>query len=156
MAVAKQLQEYLDQQDIDYDLVEHPRTECTSETAQAAHIPGTKVLKTVVIHREQGCVLAVVPSTHRIRLDALQDILGAPLGLASETEIAELFDDCELGAVPPVGAAYDLPVMLDQGLSELDDVYFEAGDHRTLVHVNGAEFKTLMHDARNDRFSSHI
>jgi hypothetical protein len=57
-----------------------------------------------------GYVLAVVPSTHRVELGVVRDILGGHLGVAAEAEIARLFDDCELGAVPPIGAAYGLPV----------------------------------------------
>ena len=77
------------------------------------------------------------------------------LGLATEKEIAELFDDCDRGAVPPVGAVYGLEVVVDEGLAELPDVYFEGGDHRTLVHVTGDGFRTLMKDARRAQLSHH-
>ena len=156
MAIAERLRVFLDQESIAYDTVEHPRTECSSRTAQAAHIPGDQVLKSVVIRREQGPLLAVVPSTHRIELSALQDILETRLGLASEMEVRELFDDCAVGAVPPIGAAYDLPVIVGQDFSDLDDVYFEAGDHKTLVHVHGTDMKQLLRDAMSERFSRHV
>ncbi len=79
-----------------------------------------------------------------------------PLGLATEGEIADLFDDCDLGAVPPVGAAYGLSVVLDESLVDAPEVYFEGGDHTTLVHVAGDAFGTLMSDARRGRFSHHV
>ena len=70
-----------------YETVDHPRTATASETAQAAHIPGSRLAKTVVIHLESGPVLAVVPSSHRVDLGELQSLLDRRLGLASETEI---------------------------------------------------------------------
>ena len=105
MALGKRLKHYLDSEKINYDLVSHPRTMTSSESAQAAHISGERMIKSVVIHHELGYLLAVVPSTHRIDLGTLQSLAGTRLGLASETEIGEVFSDCDFGAVPPVGAA---------------------------------------------------
>ena len=153
MTIASKLEQYINDHGITYDLVVHPRTETASDSAHAAHIPGRRVAKTVVIHQKDAYCLAVVPSTHRIELDTLAEFIGARLGLATEEEIAELFDDCDVGAVPPVGAAYGLSVALDESLGEVSDVYFEGGDHRTLVHVKSDAFKELMKDAREGRFS---
>jgi Ala-tRNA(Pro) deacylase len=122
-------------------------------TAEAAHVPGDRLAKTVVIHLEDGYVLAVVPSNHRVDLGDLQELLGRRLGLAAETEVGRLFGDCDLGAVPPVGAAYGLPAVVDRSLSGLDRVWFEGGDHRTLISVTGADFDRLMREARHGSFS---
>lgn len=55
--------------------------------------------------------------------------------------------------MPPVGSAYDVPVLLDESLGDVNDVYFEGGDHRTLVHMSGSNFRNLMKDAQVARFS---
>lgn len=156
MTIAKRLKDHLERVGVAYDTVPHPRTATASETAQAAHVPGDLVAKGVVVHHEQGYVLAVVPSTHRIDLGAVQEIVGARLGLAGENEIDRIFGDCSAGAVPPIGAAYDLPTLLDQSLDDRDEVYFEGGDHKTLVLVTGKDFQQLMSDARRARFSEHV
>jgi Ala-tRNA(Pro) deacylase len=153
MTIAARLQHYLDGQGVGYDTVPHQRTSTSAGSAQATHVPGDRLAKPVVIHHDGGYVLAVVPSTHRVELGVVRDILGGRPGLATEAEIARLFDDCELGAVPPIGAAYGLPVLLDESLDGAADLYFEGGDHRTLVHVSGDAFQTLTKDARRARFS---
>lgn len=153
MTIAKKLQEYIDREGVAYDTVAHHRTATTSQSAQAAHVPGRRLAKSVVVHHETGYVLAVVPSTHRIELTTLQEVMDRRLGLASEEEVSALFSDCDEGAVPPIGLAYDVPVVLDESLENGGDVYFEAGDHRTLVHVSGPAFRTLTKDARVARFS---
>jgi Ala-tRNA(Pro) deacylase len=153
MTIATRLRNYLDGQQIRYDEIAHPRTETSSRTAQAAHVPGRLVAKSVVVHHELGYALAVVPSSHRVELDTLQGLLGKRLGLASENEIAKLFEDCDRGAVPPVGAAYGVPVVIEEGLVNASDVYFEGGDHATLVHVTGDGFRKLMKEARAAQFS---
>jgi Ala-tRNA(Pro) deacylase len=68
------------------------------------------------------------------------------VGLASEEEIAELFPDCEAGAVPAMAEAYGLECMVDESLDELKDVYIEGGDHRSVVHLKGRQFRKLMKD----------
>lgn len=153
MTIARKLQDYIDGEGITYDTVAHHRTATTSQSAQAAHVPGRRLAKSVVVHHEMGYVVAVVPSTHRIELSTLQDVMNRRLGLASEEEVSLLFADCEIGAVPPVGSAYDVPVILDESLDNSDDVYFEAGDHKTLVHVSGPNFRNLMKGAQVARFS---
>ncbi|HVH01468.1 MAG TPA: YbaK/EbsC family protein [Amaricoccus sp.] len=156
MTIAKRLKDHLDAQGVAYQTVAHPRTATASETAEAAHIPGRSMAKTVVIHLESGPMLAVVPSSHRVDLGALQELLDRRLGLASETEIGALFDDCDAGAAPPVGPAYGVPAVIDRSLSGLDRVWFEGGDHRTLVCVAGADFDRLMQGARQGGFSHAV
>lgn len=153
MTIADRLRAFMDGAGVTYDEVPHSRTVTTAGSAQAAHVPGRQVAKPVVIHHEVGYALAVVPGTHRVELSTLQDVMQRRLGLASEEEVSKLFDDCAVGAVPPIGAAYGVPVYLDESLDKAADLYFEAGDHRTLVHVSGEAFRALMRDAKRARFS---
>ncbi len=153
MTISPRLKTFLDNGGVAYDVVAHPRTSTTSQSARLAHVPGVRLAKCVVVHHEMGYVLAVVPSTHRVELSTLQGVLDRRLGLATEREIANLFDDCDTGAVPPIGAAYDLPVVLDESIADAPEVYFEGGDHLTLVHVSGDAFRALTKGAQRTRFS---
>jgi len=74
--------------------------------------------------------------------------------LASEGEIEGLFEDCARGAVPAVGECYGLDTVIDDSLDEQPDVYFEGGDHATLVHMSHAQFANLTAAARHASFSS--
>lgn len=153
MTIANRLKDFIDRKGISYDTVEHHRTATSRQSAIAAHVPGSIMAKSVVVHHDRGYALAVVPSTHRIELATLQDVMEKPLGLASEDEVVSLFGDCDVGAVPPIGAAYDVPVVLDESLGDAPEIYFEGGDHKTLVHVSGKDFRDLTKDARQARFS---
>ncbi|TPN33137.1 aminoacyl-tRNA deacylase [Mesorhizobium sp. B2-3-3] len=153
MTIAARLKDFIDQKGISYDTVAHHRTSTSRQAAIAAHVPGSIVAKSVVVHHELGYALAVVPSTHRIELGTLQDVMDKRLGLASEDEVILLFGDCDTGAIPPIGAAYDVPVIVDESLVDAADIYFEGGDHRTLVHVSGKDFRNLTMGAHQARFS---
>ena len=99
-------------------------------------------------------VLAVVAASHHVELNVVEHLCGRPMSLADEDEVARMFPDCELGAVLPIGAAYGMPVMVDDALVAQPDVYLEAGDHLNLLHVNGEQFAGLMQDVQHGRFSS--
>ncbi|MCC2687230.1 MAG: aminoacyl-tRNA deacylase [Rhizobiaceae bacterium] len=153
MTISSTLRDYIEQKGTPYETVPHHRTATTRQSALAAHVPGSQMAKSVVVHHGSGYALAVLPSTHRVELATLQDILDKPLGLASEDEVASLFQDCDVGAVPPIGAAFDVPVVIDESLADGADIYFEGGDHRTLVHVSGRDFRNLTSGAQVARFS---
>ena len=153
MTIAAKLKKYIDREGVAYDTVAHHRTATTRQSALAAHIPGSALAKSVPVHHELGYALAVVPSTHRIELTTLQGVMDKRLGLASEDETVTVFDDCDVGAIPPIGAAYDVPVILDDSLGDAADIYFEGGDHSSLVHLSGASFRGLLGGAPHAHIS---
>lgn len=155
MTIAATVQRYLDDCGIDYEVVEHARTLSSSRTAQVSHVSGDRLAKAVVLRSEGGFTMIVLPASRHLRLGALQDYLDRPVGLATEKEVGQLFDDCELGAVPPVGKAYGMETIVDDSLNEQPEVYFEAGDHMSLIHVNAMAFQRLTAEARHGRFSRH-
>jgi len=97
--------------------------------------------------------VAIVPASHKLDLDELNRNLNRRLRMATEKEIADLFDDCSRGAIPPIAEAYGYDAAVDESLEESPDVYFEAGDHAELVHVTGDDFRDMMHSARHGHFS---
>ena len=154
MAIAITLKQYFADGDIDYETLVHPRAVSSSQTAEVSHVPGGRLAKAVLLKEgKESYLLAVLPASHHIRLDALRDWLGRPVALATEEEIEAMFNDCDLGAVPPIGSAYGLDVVLDESLVGDDDIYFEGGDHATLVRVAGTTFERLMGNARQGQFS---
>ena len=86
---------------------------------------------------------------------ALKSQLGEDVELASEYEAAELFLDCTRGALPAVGECYGLDLIVDDSIEKQPEVYFEAGDHGTLIHMSHAQFAALTAAARHGSFSVH-
>jgi Ala-tRNA(Pro) deacylase len=156
MAIAISVRQYLEDVDIEYDITRHPRTATSCDTAETAGVPGSQVAKSVILEDEKGYLMAVVPATHHVRLGQLSRQLGRHLGLATEQELRNLFSDCELGAIPPVGEAYHMEVIMDDSLATCPDIYFEGGDHIDLIHVRHDDFRKLMRHARHGLFSQEM
>ena len=144
MAVAPRLRQYIAERDIAWDALEHPASSCGLDAAHRAGVPPGELAKAVLLEDDYGYLIAVVPTDRRLQLAQIRAGLERDLRLASEAEVARLFPDCEPGAVPPLGEAYGIATVWDAALARKPDVYFEGGDHRTLVHVTGDEFASLM------------
>jgi Ala-tRNA(Pro) deacylase len=154
MAIAPILQKHLDR-NVTYDVLTHDPTMSSTRTAQACHVSGDRLAKAIVLRHDGRYLLAVLPATHHVRLADLKTQIGDDVDLADEDEIKRLFPDCAPGAVPPIGEAYELDVIVDDSIQAQPDVYLEGGDHTTLVHMDQAQFARLMAEARHGRFSVH-
>jgi Ala-tRNA(Pro) deacylase len=153
MTIARRLKWYLETQGVDYELLSHAHTSTSLETAEEAHVPADHLAKCVLLEDELGYLMAILPASHRIEFGWLDEQTGRRLELATEAELGDLFGDCEIGAVPPVGQAYGIRTMVDDVLLDAEDVYFEAGDHEDVVHVDGPAFRELVAAAIHSNFS---
>jgi len=154
MTVSPTLQKYLDQS-ASYDLIPHAPTMSSTRTAQACHVPGEALAKAVVLRRDGGYMMAVLPASRHLHLSALKSQLGHKVDLASEDEIERLFEDCDRGAVPPLGECYGLDVIIDDSIDARRHVYMEGGDHATLIRMEGPQFARLTAKAWRGHFSTH-
>ena len=157
MGIALSLKQYLDGRGVPYEVMTHERTFRSSATAHASSISEDNLAKGVLMRRDDGYILAIVPASCHVQIEALSNCLQQPIDLASETEASMIFGDCELGCIPPVAGAYGLTAVMDDSLEGFNDIYFEGGDHRSLVHLTGRDFHRLMAEvphahisARND------
>jgi Ala-tRNA(Pro) deacylase len=155
MSIAPTLQKYLTAENIQYEEIPHQLSMTSARRAEACHISGDRLAKGVVLRRDGEYVLAVVPASHRLRLSELRTKLGDDVDMADETEIDQLFRDCAHGAVPAVGKCYGLNLIVDDSIEAQPEIYMEAGDHETLLHMSHAQFARLTANAPHGRFSAH-
>jgi len=153
MTLAPRLRHYLEAQHVDYEVLEHRPTMSAMQTAQTCHIPAGQLAKAVLLDTKGDYLLAVLPSDRRLDLSELREELGSKPRLVEEDELTVIFDDCEMGAIPPVGGGYGLATIVDDRLIEQPDVYFEGGDHASLIHVDQKGFRMLTKAAQHGRFS---
>lgn len=152
MNVATRLKWFLDSHGAEYDTLSHAHSGSSLDTAKKARVAPDLLAKSVLLEDERGYLLAVLPSTRRISLREIRRQLGRKMELATEGELGGLFGDCEPGAVPPMGPAYGLPVLIDDTI-EGSDLYFESGNHEDLIHMKTRDFLMLLDGARRGLFS---
>lgn len=154
MFVSQAVMGYLDRYGVDFELVTHPHTACSSETARAAKIKPKQLAKAVLMRSKDDYMLAVVPASSHVNAFAVCELLAGELvTFAYESEMPSIFRDCERGALPIVGEAFGVRTAVDDELLASDDVYFEAGDHEHLVHLRHDDFARLMGHQLHGRIS---
>ena len=156
MAIAKQLEWYLDAAGVEYEVLPHPRSVNSTQTARRSRVPLHTLAKPVLFEEEYGYVMAIVPAARRVDIDRLGAQLHRQLELATEAEVADLFHDCDSGAMPALGSPYRIPTVYADSLAGLSDVYFEAGDHDDVVHMSGDAFLDLLSGSLHGRFSDAL
>lgn len=136
---------YLDEQGVKYSVVSHSRAITASEIAQAAHISGRNLAKTVIVKADGKLAMAVLPATDQVHTGQLAKDLGTgEVTLAGEDEFKDRFPDCEVGAMPPLGNLYDMDVFVSPHLTEDELIAFNAGTHDEVVQMSYTVFERLV------------
>jgi len=141
----KELKEFLEQNRVKFVSISHSQAFTAQEIAAVAHVPGKEMAKTVMVKLDGELAMAVLPAPDQVSTSRLQAISGAKtVELASERDFADRFPNCELGAMPPFGNLWELPVFVDQRLREDEEIFFNAGSHTELVKLSYADYERLV------------
>ena len=137
--------EFLNESSVNYNIVEHVSVFTAQQMAALEHEPGRYVAKPVIVKADGEFMMCVLAACYKIDLGALKNQLGAKkVELADENEIGEIFDDCDLGAEPPFGNLYDLPVIMDKALEDDDHILFQAGTHEQAIRMDMGDYRKLV------------
>jgi Ala-tRNA(Pro) deacylase len=145
MSMTERLKAFLGASHARYEVRAHPDAFSAQKVAAESHVPGREMAKVVVVRdRSDRTYMVVLPAPERLDFSALSWVIGAEgLRLARESEMKELFPDCEPGAMPPFGHLYGMPVYVDDGFATRKAIYFEDGTHHELVGMRFPEFVRL-------------
>jgi Ala-tRNA(Pro) deacylase len=135
--------EFLKERKVGFEMIPHRDTYDAQHLAQALHVPGREVAKTVLLsadHRYRY-IVAVLPATKTVDFTKASHLLGgSKLELATESEISQHCPDCELGALPPFGSQYGMRTIVDTSLAEDDEIVFEGNSHHEAVRMKFRDF----------------
>lgn len=145
MAISITLNEYLSQHNIDYELIKHRRTTSSLDSSFSANLPTTQVAKAVILQNKEGeYLMATLPVNHQLSITDVNTTMGKEYHLVNEWQLDELFPDCKRGAIPAVGNAYKMKMMIDNALLNAEQVYIEGGDHRYLVKIDHKQYTEMV------------
>lgn len=142
---AQRLKQYLDQQGVKYRVITHSPAFTAQDLAESAHIPGSVMAKVVIVTLDDLMTMIVVPAPKRIHPDSLAQALSAKeVTLLHENDFREQFPDCEVGALPPFGNLYHMPVYIDTELAHQEEIVFSAGSYRELFSLPTKDYLRLV------------
>jgi Ala-tRNA(Pro) deacylase len=155
MECKDRLESYLRDHQVPFQVQHHARVYTAQEIAASEHIPGKMLAKVVIVKADENLVMLALPASYRVHESRLQDVLGAQaVRLAREDEFASAFPDCEVGAMPPFGNLYGVPVVVDRSLAEDETIVVQAGTHTDTLSLRYADFARLV-EPRVAEFTRH-
>ena len=144
MALLSCLAEVLKRERVPYVTLRHPPAFTAPELSTVAHIPGRRSAKVVICIADGRPVQAVVPAHYAVDLEALGRLAGAvSLRLAREEEIAALYPEFEVGAMPPFGMMHGHPVFVERCFVGEPEMVFNAGTHTDSLCMHYGDFADI-------------
>ena len=156
MQLAERVQIYLDQQRTPYALIPHEPTQTLGEAAALTQIDPHRLARAVLLQDDQGLLLAILPATYLIDFRAIHERFGRNCKPASQDQVAAIFNDCELGSVPPLAQPYGLKAIIDEQFASTGPIHFEAGYHHCLISMQSEVFHALHSDSQRTRIAQPL
>lgn len=145
MPILKKLKVALDEAKVSYEVYNHPLAYTAQEIAAAQHVSGKELAKVVMLLVDGGLIMGVITGNQKIGLNSVKTSLGAQEArLATEDEFTMRFPECEIGAMPPFGNLFGLPVVVDPAVEQDEYIYFNAGNHAQTIHLRYKDFERLV------------
>lgn len=140
------LQQYLEKSKVWYEVRHHPPTMTAEELAQRENVNGHQVAKVVVMKEDDQYYMLVLPASYFVDIrEARRQTGHSNLHFAAESELKQVFPDCELGAMPPMGNLYNMPIYAERDLMEDEEIEFNAGSHEDAVRMKYLDWERLTH-----------
>jgi Ala-tRNA(Pro) deacylase len=148
MQCRERLEAYLEDNGVQFEAQHHPVAYTAQDVAASEHIPGKNLAKVVMVVADGQMVMLVLPAPYRVDLERVRDALKASsVRLATEPELSGALPDCEVGALPPFGNLYGIPVVVDTYLTEDEWIVYRAGTHTETHRISYADFEQLVQPA---------
>jgi Ala-tRNA(Pro) deacylase len=152
MSAKEKIESYLKDNNVAYGVRRHAPAFTAQQVAESEHVSGRLVVKVVIV-KANGDDLRMValPAPLNVNLSKAAALMGVPeVRLAHEDEFAARFPGCEVGAMPPLGNLYGMPVYVDRSLTEDETIIFQAGTHEHAIQMKYADFERLVQPLAGD------
>lgn len=154
MSISPSLKDFLEEKNIDYQVIRHTPTDTSFNAAKSAHIPTQCMVKGVLLRDDKGYLMAAIAATKSLNIEQLNQQIGRNLQLVAEEELDSVLSDCVSGAVPAIGQAFGIPTIWDDSLAGQPSFYIEGGDHEELIRLGHFAFMGLMEGNNHSTFSN--
>lgn len=142
MTLPAWVQQELDGSHERYRTGRHDAAFTARQVAAAERVPPRRFAKVVIAFADARPVMLVLPADHEVDVARARVELGVgELRLADEHEMARLFPEAELGAVPPLPHWPAITIWADASLLHRGEIWFQGGTHEDAVAMDLATWR---------------
>ncbi len=156
MTIPDGVRRFLVERKVPYQVIPHPRVESLVQAARLNGVRPAWLIRVVLLRDTTGFVMAVLPASHMLDFAKIKEQLGRELKPILPGEADGAFTGCEPGSHPPLPELFGLPAIIDESVQRPSEIFFEGGNHESLVAIAGKAFKRLHPDANVDQFARPI
>ncbi len=130
MAVFEKILELLDNNHIKFSVFEHEPVFTSVEAAKVRDDAKLKQgAKALIMLADTKPIMIVLPGSHRVNSKLFKQLFSIKdLRMATPEEVKSI-TGVEIGAIPPLGNLFSLPVYMDKELGYSDTIFFNPGRH---------------------------
>src|SRR3989339_680040 len=142
-SVFDKIKNLLDENKVVYELIEH-KPVFTSE--DAAKIRGSSLslgAKALIMNADKKPIMIVVPGNKKVDTSIFKKLYSIKdLEMAKPEEVKNI-SGVEIGAVPPLGNLFKIPLYFDQTIVDNETVFFNAGSHSKSISMKGSDLERV-------------
>jgi len=149
MAIPKKILNFLEKNKIKYEILKHRTVYTAFDKAKTLKVPEKMVGKTLILKTDGKLAIALIGANKNLDLKKFKKVAhplcGYPkkIDFASEKLIKNKFKGVKVGAIPPFGKLWDLPVFIDSPLIKEKEIILPAGDYNFSIKIKKGEIKKL-------------
>ena len=147
MALAARLERFLTRKGIAYRELAIDQVLNFDAAVMASARPQDEFIRATPLIDINGVVMAVHGYNTSLDMDLVHKLTGRRLQPLTARQSARLFADCDPGFQPPVGAAYDLPVLVDEDVMGYPHTLMCCGTDNALLELDRTSLARALADA---------
>jgi Ala-tRNA(Pro) deacylase len=144
MSLESRIVQRLDEEGVDYEVVEHGPVYTNPAMAEALGVEESETVKSLVVKTREGeLVVVVLPGDGRMEWKKAAAAAGTRKVSFAKPEAVAQQVGCEVGCVPPFGHDTPLRVILRRDIAGKGSVYFNPGVHDKSIRVSASDLVRL-------------
>lgn len=144
MACRDKLISLLKERRIPFQIFSHKEIYTAQELASIHHVSGKSLAKVVMIKADDELIMIVIGAPYKVDLNKIAELLKAEkVDIANERDFKDIFYDCDIGAMPPLGNLYKIKTFVDENLSKQEEIIFKIGTHNETIKIKYSDYEGI-------------
>lgn len=128
-----------------YDAYEHTAVKTSEEAAKIRNTPLHAGAKALILFADNKPIMITLPADLKVDTKVFKEIYGVrDLRMATPDEVQKV-TGITIGAVPPFGHLFNIPLYMEKGMQDNEKIFFNAGLHTKSVSMGEKDFEKVAH-----------
>jgi aspartyl-tRNA synthetase len=139
-SVYEQICQYLNQEKVEYKKYEHKPVFTSEEAAAIRQTPLAEGAKALLCMADKKPVMIVLSAVSKLDLKTFKKTFGYKDVSMADKDMLLKVTGLKPGAVPPFGSLFNISIYVDENLTKLENISFNAGSNTQSIQMKLADF----------------